>query len=501
MRDRRDLRAIVVLLLVLATQGLGGCKAPEGLPGPTPSQSVTKTRPFTVMSTDPIRVVDPAAITDQASTVLSLNVFQRLMTADPGESVLKPDAARDCLFTSSTTYTCTLNKKLFFHNGDPLTSSDVKFSIERATRLNVAGSSASLLSSMRRIETPDPLTVRFVLSRVDTQFGWALASPSASIVDQHVYDADEVRPTTASIIGSGPFSVTSFNGKDLQLARYPKYVGRNPARMNVLVYRTAADSAGIEEAMGSGQVDVVWRGLSAAAVTRFGQRASQSPDELTADGFRLRTLTGIRVHQLEWTTRSAKRDNRALRQAIEGALQEDRTLDSVVPGGIPGHSSSFPAGGRGKPRVTWANRIQLNLGYDPTMPDGRDIATQIRTRLEDTGGLSVRLRPETTSADLVLLDRKAWTATPLAWLQPYLDSPLPQSRAAVAKLENDYRSTTSDVEANRLLAALQKLAATDDVVLPVSQGDEYMFVRDGVDINQTSYGPGWQLGLFGMKSG
>ena len=68
--------------------------------------------------------------------------------------MLKPDAARDCLFTSATTYTCTLNKKLFFHNGHQLTSSDVKFSIERATRLNVAGSSASLLSSLRKIDTP-----------------------------------------------------------------------------------------------------------------------------------------------------------------------------------------------------------------------------------------------------------------------------------------------------------------------------------------------------------
>ena len=65
--------------------------------------------------------------------MLALNVFQRLMTADPGGSVLKPDAARDCLFTSSTTYTCTLNEDLAFHNGHPLTSSDVKFSIERAT--------------------------------------------------------------------------------------------------------------------------------------------------------------------------------------------------------------------------------------------------------------------------------------------------------------------------------------------------------------------------------
>src|SRR5512132_119954 len=216
------------------------CRTPgEELPAPTPT-SRPPPRPFTVMSTDRIRVTDPAAITDAASTVLALNVFQRLMTADPGGSVLKPDAARDCLFTSSTTYTCTLNEDLAFHDGHPLTSSDVKFSIERATRLNVPGSSAGSLASLRRIQTPDKKTVRFLLSRPDTQFGWALASPAASIVDEEIYDADRLRDVDAPIVGSGPFVVNRYTGNQLQLSRYEAYVGRTPARLPALVYRSVA---------------------------------------------------------------------------------------------------------------------------------------------------------------------------------------------------------------------------------------------------------------------
>jgi len=423
------------------------------------------------------------------------------MSADPGDSALKPDAARDCLFTASTTYTCTLNKKLFFSNGDALTAADVKFSIERAARLNVPGSSAPLLSSLRRIETPDPMTVRFLLSRVDTQFGWALASPAASIVDRRVYDADEIRPLTAAVIGSGPFACTSCSARELRLTRNRAYVGRNPARTDVVVYRVAPDSASIEAAMKKKEVDVVWRGLNQAAVTRFLQQAGQNPDQLTADGFRLRVVAGVRVHQLVWAPKSSRRGNAALRLAIEQALQEDRTLDSVVPGGVPGHISSYPAGGRARPKVTWPNRIHLSLGYDPAMPDSRDLATQIRTRLEDTGGMSVRLRPELSGVDLQLLDRKAWTATALAWLQPYLEAPLPSSRTAVAKLQTAFAASTNEAEASRLLTALQRQAASDRVVLPVSQGDDYLFARDGVDVNEKSFGPGWQLGLFGLNSG
>ena len=207
--SRRPVRVAALVALVLAVAApLAGCRVPSQTPTPTPSTPGATPRPFTVMSTDPIRVTDPAAITDTDSTVIAQNVFQRLMTADPGGSVLKPDAARDCLFTAATTYSCTLNEKLQFHNGHPLTSSDVKFSIERATRLDVPGSSASLLSSLRRIDTPDDRTVRFLLSRPDTQFGWGLASSAASLVDEEVYNADRVHEPTDPVVGSGPFQLS-----------------------------------------------------------------------------------------------------------------------------------------------------------------------------------------------------------------------------------------------------------------------------------------------------
>jgi peptide/nickel transport system substrate-binding protein len=491
---RRVLVGAAVLLLLTA------CRTPGEQPVPTPTASPTP-RPFTVMSTDQIRVTDPAAITDAASTVLSLNAFQRLMTADPGGSVLKPDAARDCLFTSLTTYTCTLNDDLAFHNGHPLTSSDVKFSIERATRLNVPGSSAVALSSLRRVQTPDQKTVRFVLSRVDTQFGWALASPAASIVDEEIYDADRVRDLNDPIVGSGPFMVNKYSGNQLQLSRYEDYVGRNPAQLRNLVYRSVADSPTIEDAMTKGAVDVVWRGLDAPAVIRFSQQVNQTPSPQTIHRFTQNVLSGARVLQLQWSPTSRMRSNKALRQAIAVALQRDRTSDSLVPNGVQGQTTAFPLGGKAKPKVTWKSRINLTLGYDASMPNGQDLATQIRGRLENTGGLSVQLRPGVLNADLNLVDRKAWTATALAWLQPYLDAPLPAAASTVKTIETEFRATTDADTADNQLAALQKQAAVDLIVLPISQSDEHVYVRRGVEMSGGSYGPGWQLGFFGIGNG
>lgn len=500
--DRRLGRRPAVRLvvgLVAGTLGLAACTS--GSPAPAPSATGVPPRPFTVMSTDQVRVVDPAAITDAASASFSLNVFQRLMTSAPGASVLKPDAARDCGFLASpTVYTCTLTRGLSFSNGHALTSSDVKFSIERALRLDVPGSSAPLLSSVRKIETPDDVTVRFVLSRVDNQFGWALASPAASLVDEEVYDADKVRAVDEEPVGSGPFAVTELSPKQIALARFPPYKGFTPAALDALVYRPVADSATIEDAMAKAQVDVVWRGLNSAAVTRLSQQVIASPDQRTTTGFSQRVLSGTRVLQLGWSPGSPSRRNRALRQAIAVALQGDRTLGSVVPDGVPGSTPTFPLGGKATPKVTWKNRINLTLGYDSTAPNAQDLATQIRTRLEDTGGLSVRLRPDAVDVDLALMDRKAWTSTALAWLQPYLDHPLPASAETVEATENAFLAVppTDQTNSNRLLAALQRYAASDAVLLPISQSDETVWVRGGADINGGSYGPGWQLGLFGV---
>jgi peptide/nickel transport system substrate-binding protein len=418
--------------------------------------------------------------------------------------VLKPDAARDCLFTTATTYTCTLQKDLTFAGGDSLTSSDVKFSIERALRLDVAGSSTSLLSSLRRIETPDELTVQFVLSREDTQFGWALASPAGSIVDEQLYDADKVRSPREPAVGSGPFVVTSFDERDdkatgsIVFDRFPAYKGFTRAGLDSVTYRTVPDSATIEDAMEKGQADVVWRGLNSAAVIRLSQQVGASPERVTSSGYSERVLPGARVLQLQWAPSSPARRDRALRTAIALSLQGDRTLDSIVPNGIRGHVPAFPQGGKARPKVTWKNRVNLTLAYDPTAPNAADLADQVRNRLENTGGLSVRLAPGAADADLVLRDRKAWTSTALSWLQPYVDDPLAASEGSVSATTNAFRASTDDTGSARLLATLQRQAAADNVLLPITQLDETVWVRAGADINGGSYGPGWQLGLFGI---
>lgn len=497
---QRVVAALVVLLLTVT-----GCTEKGGPPSPSLGSSRTP-RPFTVMTTDRITTADPAAVTDQGSMILVSNVFQRLTMSAPGDSevapgvwAFKPDLARECSFPFKAVFTCILNANVRFSNGDPITSADVKFSIERAIRLDVAGSSASALAALRRIETPDPMTVRFVLSRYDRQFGWALASPAASIVNRKVYDPDELQGTDSPIVGSGPFKVTGFKKNKLVLTRFDDYVGRTPAKLASLQVLTEPDSATIEDAMNAHRSDLVWRGLSSAALTRFGHQIQASPDKTTSSGFSQLALAGARVRQLRWNPASQYRGNEDLREVIAGALQEDRTSDSVVPPQIPGHRASFPLGGKSKAEITWSKRIPLTLGYEPAIPDGGDLANQLRSRLEDTGALSVRLRPGDANTDLLLEDRNAWTPTALAWLQPLLDPALKSSASTIRRAETQARSSDVPATLYSALGTLQSQAAKDNLLLPLTQQDEYVYVRQGAQIAATSFGPGWQLGLWDVS--
>ena len=175
-----------------------------------------------------------------------------------------------------------------------------------------------------------------------------------------------------------------------------------------------------------------------------------------------------------------------LRQAIAAALQGDRTSTRSCPAECPGHVATFPLGGKAKPKVTWKNRIHLTLGYDPTVPNAQDIATQIRTRLENTGGLSVQLRPDEPDADLDAAGPQGVDRD-----RPGLAAALPRRPAARRRRRRFDRSRPSSARPPttprrmQLLGALQKQAAVDLIVLPISQSDEHVYARAGVEMSAT----------------
>jgi len=502
--DPRPRRWLAVALT--ATLALAACTPQQPAPPPVPSSSSTSASPsptpqvdyLKVATVDPITSLDPAFATGPTGATVVGTVYQRLMTVLPTTGELKPDAA-DCLFTSKVVYECTLTEGLKFHNGDVLDSSDVKFSIQRALRIAAPGTSASLLGSLRRIDTPDPLTVRFTLEWPDNQFGYALATAAASIVDEDYYDPDlELAPGTLPN-GSGPYRVTTVGADELTFARFVGYLGARAGLFPDLKLMILPDSATAEAAIGAGSVDVVWRSLDSAAQQRLQLEISASPNHTTAKGFTQFSLPGWRINRLIWSSGSKLRKNNALRTAVATVLQADRTSDSIVPVGVGDHVSAFAVGGRPKIPSMKKGRLKLTLAYSSAAPSNGDLARLIRDRIEQLDGVSVRL-VTSGEADLLLTDQPAWVNNAMGWLQTYLDHPLPASAAKLTEASRRARSTTGEAR-TAALAELQQQAATDNTVIPITQSDGIMFIGKGVKTFGETFGSDQALGLWGLLRG
>ena len=254
-----------------------------------------------------------------------------------------------------------------------------------------------------------------------------------------------------------------------------------------------------EAAITEGTTDVVWRSLDPPAVDRIETEIVASPDKTTAQGFTRWPLDGTRVTRLAWTPDSRYRADADLRAGLALALQPDRTLASLVPIGVEGYVASFPVGGRPELPPIAGKRITLRLRYDPAAPGHADAASLLRARIEELDRVSVRLVTE-GEADLVLTDFPAWVPIPSGWLQSYLDNPLPGSADKLAELDQRARSTSGDAKLVAL-GELQKQAAADATVLPVSQDDGVMMVGRGVTLAGLPFGSSGQLGLWGLRHG
>ena len=201
--------------------------------------------PWILGTTDTVTALDPAGSYDLGSSTMEYNLYQTLVTVPPNSTKIEGDAAKSCTYSDPTTLTCTLNPGEKFSNGDPLTSEDVKYSFDRAIKIQDAnGAAIYLLGSITdtakdgtvtmnkgAIETPDPQTVVFHLDHPDTTFQYVLTYPgAAAIVDHKVFPADKKLPDD-QIIGSGPYKLSQYkSGEQGVLELNPNYTGPNPAR-------------------------------------------------------------------------------------------------------------------------------------------------------------------------------------------------------------------------------------------------------------------------------
>src|SRR5512136_2871641 len=154
-------------------------------------------------------------------------------------------------------YEFVLRKNVKFHNGDPVTAEDVKFSFDR-----YKGAAAKLLHDrVREVQIVDPGRVRFHLKEpwpdFMTFYGTS-ATGAAWIVPKKYVEKVGDDGFKKAPIGAGPYRFVSFTpGVELVLEAFEQYWRKSPS-VKRLVLRVIPDEATRLAALKRGEVDIAY---------------------------------------------------------------------------------------------------------------------------------------------------------------------------------------------------------------------------------------------------
>ena len=124
-------------------------------------------------------------------------------------------------------YTFHLRKDAVFHDGQPVTSSDVKFSFDAIFDPAYKSPLQTYYDRISKVEVVDTLTVKFYLK--DTYFHNFIAIAGLYILPRHVYeDVEKSKKMTKTAVGAGPYQLDKFEkGSRIVLKRFDKWYGFN----------------------------------------------------------------------------------------------------------------------------------------------------------------------------------------------------------------------------------------------------------------------------------
>ncbi|MDL2077475.1 ABC transporter substrate-binding protein [Streptomyces sp. GXMU-J15] len=333
---------VLPIMAGLASGLLTGCGSESGDPASDGSAVV-------VGMSDDVLATDPASGYDPGSWLLFNNVFQSLMAFPKGGTDPEPDAAESCAFsdTQAKVYKCTLKDGLKFSNGDSLTSEDVKFSFDRMLKIDDADGPAVMFPMLDKVETPDEKTVVFKLNTPDATFPSKIASGAGAIVDHRQYDADGLRED-GKAVGSGPYKLESFGEDEAVFAVNEHYKGTAEVKNSGVTMKFFhGDRAALKSALVKGDVDIAFRGLSAADIAE-----TEKADDRGSGSVELVDGTGAEVQHLVFNMDHPVAGQLGVRKAIAYLLDREALIEdvyqgtatplySIIPAGIGGHNTAF----------------------------------------------------------------------------------------------------------------------------------------------------------------
>lgn len=152
-----------------------------------------------------------------------------------------------------------LRKDAFFHDGKPITSEDVAFSL-MAIKQNHPFE--SMLAPVEKVETPDKYTAVIRMNKPHPAIILAMSPALAPILPKHIYgDGKDLKThprNSKDVVGSGPFKFVDFEpGRRVVLERFDKYFLKGKPYLDKIVIDVSPDTAATTLAFERGSIQMM----------------------------------------------------------------------------------------------------------------------------------------------------------------------------------------------------------------------------------------------------
>lgn len=313
---------------------------------------------------NPLPGINPVNFPPRGMGQVTKLVYDRLLRIKPPDFTPQPGLAESTNVVDSTTIEATIREGMTFHDGEPLTAEDVRFSMNYVNE-NTSGQLADITDPIGSIDVESETELVINLDQ-----GYApifnRTFVQVPIIPQHIWqdipesiDAEvPVDWTNAEPVGSGPLQVDEWRrGEQLVMSAFEDHY--NPPNIPNFVRIPGSDKQALIRAVEQGEIDMMSVAISPSNAERLSQ----------VDGVETFSEQMFSTHMFIPNHRRKPFDDPAVRRALAHAVPKEDIVQTVMGGAGTAPDAPIP------PALTeWYEEHAYEFDMD-----------QARQELEDAG--------------------------------------------------------------------------------------------------------------------
>jgi peptide/nickel transport system substrate-binding protein len=341
----------ITLIAVSALAALAGCGGSSGSSSGTAaaaSGAPARGGDLVIARTADSQSMNNTTVFDNESIWIFEQIFQTLYTVTPNGKGVQPMLATSYTVSADKkTYTFTLRSGVKFSTGQPMTSADVKFSIDQASA--AAKGWGYINTAIKSVEAPTPSTVV-----VNLKYPWAPLLADLSLFSNGIVPANYGGKTETQFynapVGTGPFKWDFWHkGSALKLVRNPNYWEKGKPYLNSVTWTDVPSDNTRELQLKGGQAQVdefpAWSTVGSLKTT---------------PGVTMNLFNSTRTDYLAFNELRKPLQDVHVRRAISLAVDRAALVKAVLFGNGKPANSLFP------PQVPYYQAATQGLQFDLT---------------------------------------------------------------------------------------------------------------------------------------